>query len=153
MKWQLATLSLALLTVLLLVTAALRGWLPSFSHQIFDEDFDGSGLELGLYDAASGQRELYLPFFAVKSDSVMMTLTSKVESQFVAKIMLTPQAETRIGMIYSYQPMVLHAVNDRPLVKSIFNFNAHNGVTFNSIEFEGNRMLVMPSGLIINEQH
>jgi len=92
-------------------------------------------------------------FFAVKSDSVMMTLTSKVESQFVAKIMLTPQAETRIGMIYSYQPMVLHAVNDRPLVKSIFNFNAHNGVTFNSIEFEGNRMLVMPSGLIINEQH
>jgi len=63
MKWRLATLSLALLTVLLLVTAALRGWLPSFSHQIFDEDFDGSGLELGLYDAASGQRELYLPFF------------------------------------------------------------------------------------------
>jgi len=42
---------------------------------------------------------------------------------------------------------------DKPLVKSIFNFNAHNGVTFNSVEFEGNRMLVMPSGLMINQQH
>jgi hypothetical protein len=153
MKWRLATLSLALLTLLLLVTAAWRGWLPSFSHQVFDEDFTGSGLELGIYDAANGHQELYLPFYAVKSDSVFMTLTSKSDSQFIAKIMLKPQAETRIGMIYSYQPMVIHAIKDRPLVKSIFNFNAHNGVTFKGVEYEGNRMLIMPSGLIINQQH
>jgi hypothetical protein len=153
MKWRLATLSLALLTLLLLTTAALRGWLPSFSHQVFEEDFIGNDLELGIYDVENGHQELYFPFFAVKSDSVLMTLTSEINSQFIAKILLTPQAETPVGMIYRYQPMVVHASKDQPLVKSIFNFNAHNGVTFDSVEFEGSRMLVMPSGLIINQHH
>lgn len=154
MKWRLATLSLALLTLLLLITAAVRGWLPWSSHPIFDEDFTGSGIEMGIYDVEDGQRELYVPFFAVKSDSVLMTLTSEIATrQFLAKILLTPQANTRNGVVYSYQPLMVHASKDKPLVKSIFNFNAHNGVTFNSVEFEGNRMLVMPSGLLINQQH
>ncbi|MBY4838422.1 hypothetical protein K5Y32_18910 [Pantoea sp. DY-15] len=154
MKWRLATLSLASVTLLLLATASLRGWLPSFSHQVFDADFTGNDVEMGIYDVENGQQEFYLPFFAVKSESVMMTLSSKAaDSQFIARILLNPQAETRIGMIYSYQPLVVHSIKDKPLLRSIFNFNAHNGVSFNSVEFEGNRILVMPSGLLINQQH
>ncbi len=47
MKWRLATLSLLVLTLLLLGVAALRGWLPTFSHQVFDDSFNGNGVELG----------------------------------------------------------------------------------------------------------
>ncbi len=153
MKWRLATFSLALITLLLLATAALRGWLPSFNHQVFEEDFTGNGVELGIYDLVSGQQERYVPFFAVQSKNVLMTLTSEENSQFIVKVLLEPQAETRIGELYSYQPVVFQAIKNQPLLLSAFNFMAHNSVTFDSVEFEGNRLLVTPSGLIINQLH
>lgn len=151
MTWRLASLSLALLTLLLLVTAAFRGWLP-LSNTVFDADFTGNGVEFGLYDLESGHQETYMPFFAVKSDSVLMTLTSPANSQFIAKVLLVPQTETRTGMLYSYKPIVVHAGRNQPLAQSVFNFLSHNGVTYDSVKFEGNRMLVTPSGLIINQQ-
>ncbi|NIE52849.1 hypothetical protein F3J41_12420 [Pantoea sp. Ap-870] len=153
MKWRLATLSLLVLTLLLLGVAALRGWLPTFSHQVFDDSFNGNGVELGYYDLENGHQELYYPFFAVQPDSVLMTLTSENDSQFMAKVRLTHQADTRAGQLYSYQPMMFHVSKGHPLVQSVFNFMAHNGVTFNSVTFEGNHMLVTPSGLIINQEN
>lgn len=151
MKWRLASLSLALITLLLLVTASLRGWLP-FSHSVFDADFTGNGVEFGLYDLENRHQETYMPFFAVKSDSVLMTLTSPANSQFIAKVLLVPQTETRTGMLYSYKPIVVHAGKNQPLAQSVFNFLSHNGVTYDSVAFEGNHMLVTPSGLIVNQQ-
>ncbi|WP_343550790.1 hypothetical protein [Pantoea sp.] len=151
MKWSLACLSLAVLTLLLLTTALLRGWLP-LNHSVFDTDFTGTGVEFGLYDLEDGHSELYVPFFAVKSDSVLMTLTSPVNSQFIAKILLVPQTETRTGMLYSYKPIVVHAGKNQPLAQSVFNFLSHNGVTYDRVRFEGSQMLVTPSGLIINQQ-
>lgn len=152
MKWRLATLSLALLTLVLLIAAAISGWLPQMNKQVFDPKFDGRNVELAIFDLKSGQKEFYLPYFTVQPNRVMMTLTSELNSLFVAKVLLVPQAETRIGMVYSYQPIMVHALKDHPLVQGVFNFMAHNGVTYNSITFEGNHVLVTPSGLIINQQ-
>lgn len=151
MKWRLASLSLASVTLLLLGTATLRGWLP-INHSVFDADFTGNGVEFELYDLEMGHRESYVPFFAVKSDSVLMTLTSPENSQFIAKVLLVPQTETRTGMLYSYKPIVVHAGRNQPLAQSVFNFLSHNGVTYDSVKLEGNRMLVTPSGLIVNQQ-
>lgn len=152
MKWRLATLSLASLTLVLLIIAVFNRWLPQFNQTVFDEKFDGSNVELAIVDLRSGQKEFYVPFYTVQPDKVMMTLTSEHNSLFVAKVLLVPQAETRIGTLYSYQPIMVHALKDHPLVQNLFNFMSHNGVTYDSVEFEGNRMLVMSSGLIINQQ-
>lgn len=151
MKWRLATLSLLAVNVLLLAVAAQRGWLPR-DHQVFSEGFTGSGVEVGYYNVAGKQQERYVPFFAVQPDGVLMSLASKEDSQFVANVMLVPQARTRIGYLYSYQPMVFQSSSAHPLVQSAFSFMAHNGVTLNRLDFEGNRVLIMPSGLIINQQ-
>jgi hypothetical protein len=153
MNWRLATLSLASLTLILLAAAVINGWLPQINHHVFDEDFNGNDVELAIIDLKSGQKELYVPFYSVQPERVLMTLTSEQNSLFAAKVLLVPQAETRIGTLYSYQPIMIHDLKDHPLVQNVFNFMAHNGVTYNSIEFEGNHMLVMSSGLIINQQH
>lgn len=153
MKWRIATLSVIALTVLLLGAAAWRGWLPSFNHQVFDEGFNGSSVELGYYDLENGHQELYFPFFAVQPDNVLMTLTSEDDSRFMAKVRLVQQAQTRAGLLYSYQPVTFHTSKNHPLVQSAFNFMAHNGVTFNNVQFEGNHMLITPSGLIINQEN
>ncbi|MCE0489859.1 hypothetical protein LU196_07315 [Pantoea sp. Mb-10] len=150
MRWPLATSSLLIVTLLLAAAAWHFNWLPL--HQpAFDPHFHGEVGEIGYYDLNTDHREHYSTFLSTRDNAVKIEFTSREDREFRAEITFIPQIASPVGYVYQYIPNVYKASQPHRLLQSNFSFMAHNGVTVNSLTFEGHRVVITPSGLIIRQ--
>lgn len=150
MKWQTATLSLTLLSVVLALLNLVD--LPLLRHsKVFNAGYTGSETQLGFYDMLADRQERYQPHFEVAPGRVIVTFTSPGDAGFLMRIKLESRDATPGGMLYSYQPLDELSPGNHPIFNNVMNYMSHNGLILNSVTFEGERLLVTPSGQILTE--
>ncbi|MDZ7277348.1 hypothetical protein N4G40_03495 [Pantoea eucrina] len=150
MKWPLVTTSLLIVSLVVLALVWHAHWRPL--HELaFDPDFHGEAGEIGYYDLSTQHREHYFTFISTHDNAVKIDFSSPEDRDFKAEMLLIPQVASPLGYVYQYIPTLYKASQPHPLLQSNFSFMALNGVTVKSLDFEGHRIVVTPSGLIIRQ--
>lgn len=150
MKWKTASISLLLVSLLVLVSGALMKRLPGQQTPLFTPAFTGEDIQLGYYDLLSRQREVYDTSFVVQDDKVTMTLTSPNDNRFGVKVSLL-QKNLRSGEAsFDFKPVYYADNNQNRMIKSILGYAWQKGVTFDQVVFDGQQLVITPSGQILS---
>lgn len=150
MKWRTASISLLLVSAALLLGALLMKPLQGSSSAEFVPALNREDVQLGYYDLLSRQRELYDPHFALHEGKATLMLTSPDDSQFMIKVNLQQLTSGPEGMTFIYQPLYYANTGEARIIKSILGPGGQNRVQFNDLRFSDRRLIVFPSGQILN---
>lgn len=150
MKWRVASISLLLATLAILLVALLFRPLPGKPHAVFTPELSREDVQLGYYDLLSRQREVYDPHFALHEGKATMTLTSPDDSLFMIKVNLQQIASSADGITYDYQPLYYADSGEPRIIKSILGPGGHNRVQFNELHFDNRHLIIFPSGQLLN---
>ncbi|PKH25416.1 hypothetical protein CIG19_06185 [Enterobacterales bacterium CwR94] len=150
MKWQNVSVSLLLLLLMVAGGATLWRLMPARMDPLFEPYFTGLNMQLGYYDMMAMEREVYDVHFSTKGETTLMTLTSPDDNRFVARIRLQEKSASRSGVQYDYQPLYYSSPNDNRIIRNVLNFMTYNGVSFASMQFENQQIIVTPSGQMLS---
>lgn len=148
MKWRVASISLLLLTLLLIAGGLLTRPAP-VSGELFGGTFTGDNLQLGYYDLLAGQREIYDTRFERRGENVQLSLTSPNDNRFMAKVSLEqPQTDSE-GITWRYREIHYADSGNARMIKNILGNAEQNGVRFDVLGFDRDRLAIAPSGQIL----
>lgn len=150
MKWKTASISLLLMTVLVLLSAA---WMKRFPKQQiarFTQVFSGEDVQLGYYDLLSRQREIYDTAFVTQGPRLSMTLTSPNDNRFGVKVNLIQKNVYSNKLLFDFKPVYYSDDNQDRMIKNILGYGWQKQAMFDLLTFEGQQLVVTPSGQILS---
>jgi len=150
MKWKTASISLLLMTLLVLLSAALMKRLPGQKMTLFTQVFNGQDVQLGYYDLLSRKREVYDTAFVLQDRRLNMTLTSPNDNRFGVKVNLLPKRSYSNKLLFDFKPVYYADNNQNRMIKSILGYGWQKRVVFDLLTFEGQLLVVTPSGQILS---
>lgn len=150
MKWKTASISLLLVTLLVLLSAALMKRLPGQQMALFTRASNGEDVQLGYYDLLSRKREIYDTAFVTQDHRLSMTLTSPNDNRFGVKVNLLQRSLYSNRLIFDFKPIYYADDNQNRMIKSILGYGWQKRVVFDQLTFEGEQWVITPSGQILN---
>ncbi|MFK8259628.1 hypothetical protein ACFL9S_17805 [Erwinia sp. AnSW2-5] len=150
MKWKTASISLLLVTLLVLLSAALMKRLPGQQMRLFTQIFHEEDVQLGYYDLLSRKREIYDTTFVTQDHRLSMTLTSPNDNRFGVKVNLLQRSVYSNKLIFDFKPIYYSDNNENRMIKSILGYGWQKRVVFDQLTFEGQHLVITPSGQILS---
>lgn len=150
MKWKTASISLLLVTLLVLLSAALMKRLPGQQTALFTQVFNGEDVQLGYYDLLSRKREIYDTAFVIQDHRLNMTLTSPNDNRFGVKVNLLQSSVYSNKLLFDFKPVYYADNEQNRMIKSILGYGWQKRVVFDLLTFEGQQLVVTPSGQILS---
>lgn len=150
MKWKTASISLLVVTLLVLLSAAMMKRLPGQQMALFTQVVNGEDGQLGYYDLLSRKREVYDTAFVTQDHRLSMTLTSPNDNRFGVKVNLLQRSVYSNKLIFDFKPVYYSDNDENRMVKSILGYGWQKRVVFDQLTFEGQHLIVTPSGQILS---
>lgn len=150
MKWKTASISLLLVTLLILLSAALMKRYPGQQQTLLTRVFNGKDVQLGYYDLLSRKREIYDSTFVAQGHQVDMTLTSPNDNRFGVKVNLIERRVYSNKLRFDFKPTYYADKNQDRMIKNILGYGWQKRVVFDQLTFEGQRLIITPWGQILS---
>ncbi|MTD27723.1 hypothetical protein [Erwinia sorbitola] len=150
MKWKIASGSLLLATVVVLLIAAMMNRLPGRQTMLFSPSFRGVDVQLGYYDLLSRQREVYDTAFTTENKILSLTVTSPNDNRFGVKVHLLQRSIGQGEVTFDLKP-VYHKDDHRDrMIRNMLGYNWQKEVRFDTLNFNGEHLIIIPSGQLFS---
>jgi len=152
MKWQTASISLIILTLLLIGGAVIKTLYVSYTNhaELFNSQINKSNVQLGYYDLLSKHSELYNTHFNISDHTIVLKLRNPDDNRLQIKIRMSLKKVIPQGAIYSYKPILTSGTNANLLLTNTLGYLEHESIMLINLSSPGGKVTITSSGVIIN---
>lgn len=148
MKWPFApVIKWFFGTAFIMVIAISTGYFAQSSHAASAKKIEGN-VQIGFYDLMSLRKEVYDSNMKTVNDSILTTITSPDDNQFVLKGKFTRVGANNGQIFFSWTPIYFSTTRKGLMIDGMVDLLLHVDVWMEPLRLNGQRLVVGQSGMI-----